>query len=257
MRPLLVVLLSLGLGPLLALALVARLGSLVAERSVGVLSARGQAAGGDLGDSCVDVVVVDDGENVGGLGSGLAIEDGLGVGLAGVTLLDLACAAREDNKAADVLLETLDIDCQRLLGQVLTAAVDADADSLGVLASNSGSLFDPCQIIPNRTSGTIPPTFSSSIEKPRPARSFMLYLTVGQRTAGRSLSTGRGASFAALVTRALRRRCFLPGYSTALAISSETLSSRGIKSLSYLVEMCPDPTLPILAEICVCLSSLL
>ena len=35
---------------------------------------------------------------------------------------------------------------------------------------------------------------------------------VGQRTMGRSLSTGRGASLAALAARASRRDFFLPGY---------------------------------------------
>lgn len=145
MRLSLVLLLSLGLGPLLALALVACLGSLLTKRSVGVLGALGQAAGGDLADGSADVVVVDNGENMGGLGGGLAVEDGLGVGLAGVTLLDLAGAAREDNKTADVLLQTLNVDGQRLLGKVLAAAIDADTDSLGVLASNTGSLFRSCQ----------------------------------------------------------------------------------------------------------------
>lgn len=35
---------------------------------------------------------------------------------------------------------------------------------------------------------------------------------VGQRTTGLSLSTGRGATFAALETRALRRRVLRPGW---------------------------------------------
>lgn len=144
MRPLLVLLLSLSLSPLLALALVTRLGSLVAERPVSILGALGQAAGRNLGDGGVDVVVVDNGESVSGLGGGLAVEDGLGVGLARITLLDLAGAAREDNETADVLLKALDVHCQRLLGQVLATAVDADADSLGVLASDTGSLYPSC-----------------------------------------------------------------------------------------------------------------
>lgn len=144
MRPLLVLLLSLGLSPLLALALVTRLRSLVAERSVSILGALGQAAGRNLGDGGVDVVVVDNGESVSGLGGGLAVDDGLGVGLARITLLDLAGAAREDNETADVLLEALDVHCQRLLGQILATAVDADADSLGVLASDTGSLYPSC-----------------------------------------------------------------------------------------------------------------
>ena len=35
---------------------------------------------------------------------------------------------------------------------------------------------------------------------------------LGQRTMGRSLSTGRGATAAALERRAVRRRCLRPGY---------------------------------------------
>ena len=54
-------------------------------------------------------------------------------------------------------------------------------------------------------------TLSSVRVKPRPARTRRLYLMVGQRTMGRSLSTGRGATLAALATRALRRRCLRPG----------------------------------------------
>lgn len=52
---------------------------------------------------------------------------------------------------------------------------------------------------------------SSSREKPRPARTRRLYLTVGQRTMGLSLSIGRGARAAALAARASRRRCLRPG----------------------------------------------
>lgn len=54
-------------------------------------------------------------------------------------------------------------------------------------------------------------TFSSARVKPRPARTRRLYLMVGHRTTGRSLSTGRGATAAALAMRASRRRCFRPG----------------------------------------------
>lgn len=58
-------------------------------------------------------------------------------------------------------------------------------------------------------------TFSSARVKPRPARTRRLYLMVGHRTTGRSLSTGRGATAAALAIRASRRRCFRPGYRVA------------------------------------------
>lgn len=54
-------------------------------------------------------------------------------------------------------------------------------------------------------------SFSSAREKPRPARTRRLYLTVGQRTTGRSLSTGLGATRAAFSLRESRREAFLPG----------------------------------------------
>jgi len=55
-------------------------------------------------------------------------------------------------------------------------------------------------------------TFSSTREKPRPARTRRLYLIPGQRTMGRSLSTGRGATATALAKRAFLRRFLRPGY---------------------------------------------
>lgn len=55
------------------------------------------------------------------------------------------------------------------------------------------------------------PTFNSASENPRPALTRRLYLIVGHRTTGLSLSTGRGATAAALVRRAFRRRDLRPG----------------------------------------------
>ena len=46
-------------------------------------------------------------------------------------------------------------------------------------------------------------------------------MIVGHRTIGLSLSTGRGATAAAFVRRAFRRRDLRPGYGGALASSSE------------------------------------
>lgn len=64
-------------------------------------------------------------------------------------------------------------------------------------------------------------TFNSASEKPRPALTRRLYLIVGHRTIGLSLSTGRGATAAAFVRRAFRRRDLRPGYGMALAVCSE------------------------------------
>ena len=112
-------------------------------------------------------------------------------------------------------------------------------------------------------------TLSSASENPRPARTRRLYFMVGQRTMGLSLSTGRGARAAALERRALRRRDLRPGYISFVSISAQHVSrlraSEGMGrqrcrlklgvcgfwwGLSYLVEVCADTTLPILAEIC-------
>jgi hypothetical protein len=57
-----------------------------------------------------------------------------------------------------------------------------------------------------------PLTFNSVKVNPRPARTRRLYLTVGHRTIGLNLSTGRGATAAAFERRALRRLSFRPGY---------------------------------------------
>lgn len=73
-------------------------------------------------------------------------------------------------------------------------------------------------------------TFSSAREKPRPARTRRLYLAVGQRTTGLSLSTGRGATEAALAWRALRLLFFLPAYRRGIrekSVRSAPLLSAG------------------------------
>lgn len=100
--------------------------------------------------------------------------------------------------------------------------------------------------------------------KPRPARTRRLYLMVGHRTTGRSLSMGRGATAAALAWRAFLRETFLPGYIWSNLLDSVPVFSQydrvcspscpplgtGIASRkSYLVEVGSDPTLPILAEV--------
>ena len=96
-------------------------------------------------------------------------------------------------------------------------------------------------------------TFNSANENPRPALTRRLYLIVGQRTTGLSLSTGRGATAAALVRREFRRRNLRPGYETALASCYEPgVGWAGIRfrgGMAYLVEVGADTTLPILAEI--------
>jgi hypothetical protein len=88
------------------------------------------------------------------------------------------------------------------------------------------------------------PTLSSAKVKPRPARTRRLYLIVGHRTIGLSLSTGRGATAAAFERRALRRLSLRPGY-CMLKIAD----AASIINTAYLIKVNTDSSLPILSEI--------
>lgn len=70
-------------------------------------------------------------------------------------------------------------------------------------------------------------TFNSASENPRPTLTRRLYLIVGHRTIGLSLSTGRGATAAAFITRAFRRRDLRPGYGMTLPSCSERCNWMG------------------------------
>ena len=54
---------------------------------------------------------------------------------------------------------------------------------------------------------------------------------VGQRTMGRSLSTGRGATAAALVRRALRRRNLRPGWRGQVSLSLQDVDATVVVGL--------------------------
>jgi len=105
-------------------------------------------------------------------------------------------------------------------------------------------------------------TFNSSNEKPLPARTRRLYLMVGQRTIGRSLSTGRGATWAALAIRACLRRSLRPGCIARIQSISRflwfcrshfhvapLLSFFEMGITTDLFEVDADSTLPVLAKI--------
>lgn len=188
---------------------------------------------------------MDDGEGGGGVGDGAG--DGLELVLGGVALLGLVALLGEQDQTLLVGLEALDVGGQGLLGDVLAAGVDGDTDGRGVLAGDASGLdsvlvrtFDhferPATACARRRCGSLclsivfcwasQRTFSSARVKPRPARTRRLYLMVGHRTTGRSLSMGRGATAAALAWRAFLRETFLPGYSWF------TLSDRVHKSFA-------------------------
>lgn len=105
----------------------------------------------------------------------------------------------------------------------------------------------------------MPASFSSRGVNPRPARTRMLYLMVGQRTAGRSgPDAGRGAMRAAFSLRAMRRRCLRAGcgvwVSTRRACASEGLRAARSRNGgggrgAYLVEPGADAALPLLVVV--------
>lgn len=145
------------------------------------------------------------------------------VGL-GVTLLGGVGLAGQQDQALLVGLETSDVGGEALLAEVLAAVINGDTDG-GSQGSGNASLLwlivrkknsdVSCQRTPvplfvcfffqseNRPDFVSDRfirvhTFSSMSVKPRPVRTLRLYLMVGHRTIGRSLSTGRGARAAAL-----------------------------------------------------------
>lgn len=106
-------------------------------------SAESVLGGGVGGDGALgEADVLDDGEGSGNVLDVLAGLDGLDLLSGGVTLLGRlgASAAGEDNEALPVLLETLDVGLQRLLGEVLAAGVDRDTDGGRKLAGDTSGL---------------------------------------------------------------------------------------------------------------------
>jgi hypothetical protein len=197
---------------------VAGLGAGLTQPAVRSLLTLGHLVALDLGDGLLGGGVGDgqDGADVSGVALGLALsgEGGLG-GLdflsGGVQLLELAALAGEEDEAGLVVLQTGDVGDEGLLGVVDPTVVDGDADGGGELLGDTSFLID-CKTPFIDCPSIVVNTFSSARVKPRPARTRRLYLTVGHRTTGRSLSTGRGATAAALARRASRRRCLRPGY---------------------------------------------
>ena len=232
-------LISLGLGTLLADTLVAGLATGITKTAVGSLLTLGEVVTLDLSNGLLGAGVLngEGGTDTGDEALRLALSKG-GLGsvdlLSGrVKLLELTALAGEENQASLVVLEAGNIGDERLLRVVDTAVVNGDTDGASELLGDTSflkcgersckplTMFEvrpvaraisdsshPLMILTHRDEFT----FSSARVKPRPARTRRLYLTVGQRTTGRNWSTGRGATAAALARRASRRRCLRPGY---------------------------------------------
>lgn len=213
---------SLDASALLASTLVAGLGASLTETAVGSLLTLGKSVTLDLGDGLggSDVLDGEAGVNAGDDAVTLALGNGSlgGLDVLGgrVELLELTALAGEEDEAGLVVLETGNVGDEGLLGVVGTAVVNRDTDGGSKLLGDTSFLLNESNqhsalsfAVATNFSGKF--TFSSARVKPRPARTRRLYLTVGHRTTGRSLSTGRGATAAALAMRASRRRCFRPG----------------------------------------------
>jgi hypothetical protein len=141
-------LLSLGLGALLTLALVASLGAGVTQPPVGSLLALRHGVALDLGDGLLNGRVGDgqDGADAGGETLTLAVgQSGLdGLDLLGgrVELLELTALAGEQDQAGLEVLQAGDVGDQRLLGVVGAAVVNRDADGGSELLGDAGFLWD-------------------------------------------------------------------------------------------------------------------
>ena len=128
-------LISLDLGTLGASTGVALLGAGVTELPVGVLGCLNAADGDLLNDG-----LVDNGEDLGGSLDGVSTLGGLDVLSGSITALGLAVTAGEEDETLPVLLETLDVGLEALLGDVLAAGIDGDTNGGCELAGNTSSL---------------------------------------------------------------------------------------------------------------------
>lgn len=138
--------LSLGLGTLLAHTLVAGLSAGVTETTVSSLLALGERVALDLGDG-LSSGGVGDGEgglNTGGDAVTLALSDGGLDGLdflsGGVELLELTALAGEEDQAGLVVLKTGDVGNQGLLRVVGAAVVNRDTDGRSKLLGDTSFL---------------------------------------------------------------------------------------------------------------------
>jgi hypothetical protein len=113
---------------------VALLSTSVTEEPVGLLGGGLVVGDGALLES--NGVV--DGQDTGGGGDDvLALLGSLDVLGGSVTALGLAVAAGEEDEALLVLLEALDVGLEALLGKVLAAGIDGNADGARELAGNA------------------------------------------------------------------------------------------------------------------------
>lgn len=146
----------------------AGVGPRLAEGLVGAaLDVLGERALGDLAEAGSDGLR--DAERAADALCGLA---GLLV-LGGVGLLGLVGLAGENDKAGLILLQALDVGGEALLGEVLAAGIDRDADGGSVELGNAGGLFFALE---SRC-------FPSFLVPERPSKTGSSYLELSQREA--------------------------------------------------------------------------
>ena len=140
----------LGLSPstLLPDTLVAGFTAGLAQTAVGSLLTLGQVITLDLSDSLLSSEVLDGKGSIGasGITLSLALSGEGSLGSADlfsrrVKLLELTTLAGEEDQAGLVVLETINIGDQRLLGVVDTAVVNGDTDGRSELLGDSGFLY--------------------------------------------------------------------------------------------------------------------
>jgi len=256
--------LGLVLGTLLALAGVALVGAGEAEGAVGTALVGGGEVGlGDLGEA--------GGEGLDGEG-GVDLGDGLGLGEVGggVALLGLAGLAGEEDQALLVGLEAGDVGGEALLGEVLAAAIDGDADGLGELAGDAGGLVREALVTLSCCCGFgIRDAACRTTFNLESCHSY-LELSQGETTAGASPPVvldgraaddgaepvdgtggdGGGLGLASVPAGQLLASLWKKPISESLSIISNSSPSLGCRVSPYLVEVRAHPALPILAEVC-------
>lgn len=140
-------LLSLRLGTLLARTDETSITASETQLAVGSLVALGHVVALDVGDGLLGEGVADghSGGEVSGVAGGLAVSGEGSLGLVdlvggGVELLELAALAGEEDETGLVVLQAGDVGDQRLLGVVVAAVVDGNADGGSQLLGDAGLL---------------------------------------------------------------------------------------------------------------------
>lgn len=217
----------------------------------------GGLLGGVVGELALgDGGGVDDGEDGGGRLDVGGLLGGLDVLGRGVALLGRLGLAREEDELALVSLQALDVGLERLLGEVLAAGVDRDANGGSELAGNASSL-GCVRDLAMTVSSKIP---YLQLSKGEATASTHAAVVLDGRAAddGPQLVDGAGSDLSSLGLASIATALLLAGLWFRVsghvclvlilrALQAPLLSREG----NYLVKVHADTALPILAEICI------